>query len=305
MSLGAMPARPASGWTLAVATDTTAPAPRGTRSGSGLEDDAALLAAVSGLVVTPLTLTTRAPADLAARLHALPLQVGAIFLTRTERAWAHETQHLLRDHGARPLITDDDATAITLTATALTYLARLHRSLGQARTVVVGAETMPIMCALLLASGNNHVSVWHPHEATSALERACRHADLVINLLAAQLAVRRVAMDRPAGSVIEIGGDHEHLLALPGLSRAVAGAPGAPVDLEAYHACVHGLVTVTPPGWSLTAPPWSGASPRHSCASTRNPPWRAGSAPSTAHAGANVRAWIPRAHPWTPARSQD
>lgn len=210
-----------------------------------------MLSAASGLAATAITLTTRGRAQLAARLYQLPAHLGVVYLTRTERARAREAQALSIDRGGRPVITDDDAAAITITATVLTYLGRLRRPLTEARAVVLCPEAVPVMCGLLLAAGIPHVTTRGCGDTNGGLEDACRDADVVINLLGARPSVARLAMDRPSGSVIEPGADHEHLLALPGLCRAIAASPGPLLDVEAYHACARGLVNATPPGWSL------------------------------------------------------
>ncbi|MBB6375869.1 hypothetical protein BKA01_003091 [Pseudonocardia eucalypti] len=220
-----------------------------------VRDVSGMLAVLSGLSVATMTVATRDGAELAQRLRRLPPRVGAIFVVGAGRRCAREAQQMLIDLGERPFVTEDDLRAITLTAATLLYLGGLGRPVSSARVLVVGAPTVSVVVALLLAAGIGQIAVWVPGAAGVPLEQACRDADVVINLLVGDpgvdVLVRRTAWDRPCGSVIGIRHVHELLLALPGLARAVAGSIGPLIDVEVYDACVRGLVAATPPGWTL------------------------------------------------------
>ncbi|MHA6797323.1 hypothetical protein ACVGVM_27975 (plasmid) [Pseudonocardia bannensis] len=245
---GAMPPLPAASWTIAVVNDAAAPREPRAATGPGLHEDAAVIADLSGVRAVPLSMVSRDAAHLATTLHRLPLDIGAIFLTRTDLARARETQQLLTELGGRPLVIDDDARAITLTAALLTYLTRLHRPLPTSRVMIAGAASLPLMCPMLLSAGIFDITLWNPQDARcAALARVARDADAVINLLGPDPELARVALDRPCGSVIGLDGDTDHLLALPGLFRAIAGSPGPLVDIEAYAACARGLMAAAPP----------------------------------------------------------
>jgi hypothetical protein len=252
---GLMPELPGRSWAVGVIADAAAPSRRDLTPRPVLEAalavDAAMIAAQSGLRVEAVAVTADNGTDLATRLHRLPLELGAIFLTRTEPSRAGQAQRALAELGGRPLITDDDAVAITVTAAVLTYLNRLSRPTPAARVVILGPNKLPVMCPLLLATGMCQITPWNPGESKAPLPRVCRDADVVINLFGAHPAITQVAWDRPCGSVIATGGEHHRLLALPGLFRAIAGSVGPLVDIEAYHACARGLVEATPPGLSL------------------------------------------------------
>lgn len=248
-----MPAVPGPAWKVAVVSDAGAPVPDHAGAVSGISHDVELLERHSGLGCEATVLTARDAADLAGQLHRLPLEVGAVFLTRTERSRAGEAQRTLAGLGGRPLLTDDDAAAVVLTAAVLTYLTRLHRPLFATRAVIAGAATMPVMCPMLLTAGIFDITLWNPGESGLPLAGVARHADVVVNLLGAEPTVTHAALDRPIDSVIGIDGDEQPLLALPGLLRAIAGTPspiaGAPgplMKVRALCAAAGGLVAATP-----------------------------------------------------------
>jgi len=164
-----MPEPPAPSWTVGVVTDTAAPRADQAAAESGIGADAEMIARHSGLRCVPLPVSAASADELAATLHDLPLDVGAIFLTRTESTRAREAQRILAERGGRPLITDDDARAIVLTTAVGNYLSRLHRPVTAARVVIAGAATVPVMCPLLLTAGMVNITLWKP----DLLKMAC------------------------------------------------------------------------------------------------------------------------------------
>lgn len=247
-------------WAVAVVNDAGAPLASSTEHGAGLREDAALIETLSGVTAVPMSLIARDAAELATRLHGLPRQVGAIFLTRTNRARTRAAQHLLTELDNRPLITDDDAMAITLTAAVLNYLIRRRRCLSGCRVLIAGAAALPIISPMLLTAGVVELTLWNLGDADQApLSRVARDADVVIDLVGPAGGMDQVALDRPSGSVVGLDQRRAHLLALPGLFRALAAAPAlapaaapaaasaAPVDIRLLCASARGLVSATPP----------------------------------------------------------
>lgn len=233
---------------LAVVTDAGAPLGSWEKYGSGLRADAALIHTLSGVRTVPLSLIARDAAELAEKLHGLPPDVGTIFLTRTNRARTRDAQRLLTGLGGRPLITDDDAVAITLTAAVWNYLIRRRRPLTGSRVLIAGAAALPVISPMLLTAGILDITLWNRRDADQApLSRVTRDADVVVDLVGPAAGMDQVSLDRPIGSVIGLDQERDHLLALPGLSLALAAAPAPTVNVEVLCACARGLVSATPP----------------------------------------------------------
>lgn len=242
---GDMPTPPDPSWKVGVVSDVGAADPDRARAESGISQDAALIELQSGLRCVATALTAASAEDLAAQLQGLPLEVGAVFLTRTAPTRAGEAQRILAEMGGRPLLSSDDATAIAVTAAVLTYLTRLNRPLFSTRVVIAGAATMPVLCPMLLTAGIFDITLWNASDPGLPLARVVRDADAVVNLLGTDPEVAHAALDRPDGSVIGIG-KREPLLALPGLFRAIAGAPGPLVEIQSFCAAARGLMHATP-----------------------------------------------------------
>ena len=68
--------------------------------------------------------------------------------------------------GGRPVLTDEDITAIALTAAALVYLRRLGRDPHRSRILIADARHLPILSPLLVAAGFPDISLWNRAAAT-------------------------------------------------------------------------------------------------------------------------------------------
>ena len=119
-----------------------------------LATDAALIQQLAGVPTAVQTADEwdTAP-EFAAKILQLPAPAAAIYLTRTDLSRARTVQRLVEQAGGPPVRTDEDATAIALTAAALLYLRRLGRDPYRSRILVADAIRMPILSPMLLACG--------------------------------------------------------------------------------------------------------------------------------------------------------
>lgn len=238
--------------------------------------------AIQGLARVPTVVAVATSSDttaqFAARIQQLPAGIGAVFLTRTDPARARTVQHLVEQAGGRRLVvTEEDATAIALTAAAGVYLHRLGRDPHRCRILVAGTDEMPVLSPLLLASGFPDISLWNSSDGIwFPLRRAARDADVVIDLLRGDPPPAVTApsedpgpieldLDRPEGSVITRRGLDARTLVAPGLLRALnehppeALPPGPYRGLGLYRVCVQALVRAAPPRRLLHDQPLDGA----------------------------------------------
>lgn len=184
-------------------------------------------------------------------LRGLRLDVDAVFLARTA---PDRVLRVRNSVAGPPVITDQDTTAIALTAALLTTLTRADRAPHASRVVIAGAHTMPTLCPLLLAAGIGDITTWNPADAFAfPLRRVAAGADAVINLVGGGGRFAWPRLTSPAVIVPDPGRDP--LLALPGLARAFARHPGARLTVEIQHACALALAAATPPGEQLPRRP--------------------------------------------------
>lgn len=184
-------------------------------------------------------------------LRGLRLDVGAVFLART----APDRMLQVRDSmTGTPVITDQDTTAIALTAALLSTLTRAGRAPHASRVVIAGAHAMPMLRPLLLIAGIGDVTTWNPADAfTLSLRRVAEGADAVINLFGGG---GRFAWPRhTAPAVIVPDPARDPLLALPGLARAFTRHPDARLTVEVQHACALALAVDIAPGEQLPPRP--------------------------------------------------
>ncbi|MBN9101355.1 MAG: hypothetical protein J0I49_25070 [Pseudonocardia sp.] len=206
----------------------------------------------------------------AEQIRQFPPEITAVLLTRTSPTRARSVQRLVEQAGGRPVLTDEDATAIALTAAALVYLRGLGRDQYRARILIADATRMPILSALLLATGFPDITLWNtPDAAWFPLHRAARDADVVIDLQHApdsnptgsnpmgapalgeqgELSAVGFELDRPEGSVITPRAlDDGRMLIAPGLLRALAEYPATapPLGLGIYEAVARAVAHATP-----------------------------------------------------------
>lgn len=180
-------------------------------------------------------------------LHDLSPETAAVLLVRA----APERVQRARDTiTGVPLLTDQDTTAIALTAALLTTLIRAGRAPEASRVVIAGANTMPLLNPVLMTAGIRDITTWNPVDALAfPLRRIAADADAVINLVGGG---GRFAWPRHAApAVIVPDPARDPVLALPGLLLAFSRHPRARLTPDVQHACAVALSAATPPGEQL------------------------------------------------------
>lgn len=184
-------------------------------------------------------------------LHDLASDIGAVFLVRAAPDRMHKAREMVVD---LPVVTDQDTTAVALTASLLTSLQRAGRAPNLSPVVIAGANTMPMLSPLLMLAGIREVTTWNPADALAfPLRRIAARADAVINLVGGG---GRYAWSRHGiPAVIVPDPARDPLLALPGLLLAVTGHTSAHPTLEVLLACAVALASTTTPGAPLPQRP--------------------------------------------------
>jgi hypothetical protein len=212
-----------------------------------LDDDAAYIHERIGLPVRTAALSARTSADLAAQIYALRADAGAVFLTHTDSDRARNAQRGLRDASAPPVLTDADASAITITTALINALAQAGHSLSSSRVVIAGAARLPELSPLLITTGIGDISSWNQRDARAfPLHHLARYATAVIDLLGATAGIG-AASDWEGPIVISPNHPGYRLLPVPGLLHALASHPGASLDVDVSWASAHALASATPP----------------------------------------------------------
>jgi malate dehydrogenase (oxaloacetate-decarboxylating) len=202
--------------------------------------EAELVGRLAGLPARQKIIPASDAAGLAAGIRALPADIGAVLLTAVAPARARQAQQELRDGGARPLVTREDATAIALAALATRTLAAAGRSRGS-RVVLAGARELPLLITLLMAAGVTDLTTWEPADAAIfPLHGIVFGADVVIDLAGA--LPPRVAA-RLGGTTVLTGADAAAApYAAAGLLHAAVTTPGLVFGIDVYCACADVLV---------------------------------------------------------------
>lgn len=207
---------------------------------STLRRCSAVIEDLAGMRTHVLPLDFGAPHTAADALNALPADVGVGFLSGAHREFACHVRAL----AGVPMVTDHDTIAIALTVSTLTTLARAGRRPRTSQVVIAGADTLPILCPLLMVAGIGSVITWNSADAYSfPLRRVVVGSDAVVNLLPSDT----VGMGDMEPPVIAPDPDRDPLLALPGLLRAIVRTRAVRLDVEVHQACVFALVMATPP----------------------------------------------------------
>lgn len=213
---------------------------------------ATLIDHLAGLPVRVLSPDAGGAQHVEAELRDLPPDVGAIFLPHARPEFACQVRALT---GGRPVLTDQDTTAIALTAALLTTLSRASRVPRASKVVIAGADTLPILGPLLMVCGVGDITTWNPADALAfPLRRVAAGAHVVVDLLDGTADLESLAA-HATPTVLAPESGRDPLLALPGLLRALTHIPGARLDVEVHHACALALVMATPPDERLPAGP--------------------------------------------------
>ncbi|MFD9894081.1 hypothetical protein ACFWY9_32430 [Amycolatopsis sp. NPDC059027] len=216
---------------------------------AALSSDARSLRDHTSLNAFPVAVAARDAGDLSAAVRALPTGITAVFLARTEAARARAAQRDLA--GGVPIITEQDTLGVALAASVLVALRRKDIPCRSGRVVVTGAEAAPLLVPLLMAAGVGDIASWRPADAPGfPLAAITRDAAAVVDLTCAT-GSRTIAED-PAPAVIVPDDPFAHLLALPGLVRALRERPDSrrhadPLyQLEVYRAGAQALAALAP-----------------------------------------------------------
>ena len=155
------------------------------------------------------------------------------------------------DRGGPAVLTDQDTTAIAVTASLLTALARADRAPTRSRVVITGAHTVPLLRPLLIAAGIGEIDSWNDSDAAGCgLTRFAYGADAVIDLIGRTPHLPVFGHIQPI--VISPDTHSYGHLAVPGLLTAILRHPERTVDL--YYRCALALVAATPPHRLLPDP---------------------------------------------------
>nr|WP_166639474.1 hypothetical protein [Amycolatopsis sp. SID8362] len=218
-----------------------------------LAADVRLLAAHTSLRPFPVAATARDAGELAAAVRALPAGTAAVFLARTDPVRARTVQCDLARSTGIPIVTEEDTLAIASATQVLVALRRAEIAPFNARVVVAGANTVPLLALLLTAAGIGDTVSWTTADALGfPLSGVVRDAAIVVDLADAATAIRPIFGDQAPLTLRRSSDPAAHLLALPGLLRALRDVPrpgwaGDPArHVEVHRACAQALVTLVP-----------------------------------------------------------
>lgn len=193
-------------------------------------------------------------AGLPSRLERLPERFHAALLVQLDPLAAREAGEQALERGLPLVVSDHDGVAAALCAAVLTHLRAIGRPVERARVAVAGGANLPSMAPLLMIAGVYDLLLWQDSDATFfPWAQIVRDADVVIDLRTGPAAVaetRRIALDRPDGSVLQpadAAWDHHVIAAV--LRVALACPPGSMhVEVGMLRACAAAIVAVSPPG---------------------------------------------------------
>ncbi|NBH06485.1 hypothetical protein [Amycolatopsis sp. SID8362] len=197
---------------------------------------------VSGLARVPVRALPAAPGDadeLTKQLQTIADGYRAALLTHVDAERARRAQHQARDTTGLRVLTDQDATAIALTAALLAALARHDRTSRDVRVLVVGARTLPPLISLLIAADTRDLALWNlPDAAAFPLHQAIFGADVVIDLLGAFSAEFRETTPLTIITPDDAGTAPS---AIAGILGAAARNPLVTCDIDVYRTAASAL----------------------------------------------------------------
>ncbi|NBH03522.1 hypothetical protein [Amycolatopsis sp. SID8362] len=243
-----------SGWA-AVVSDGSALRGSGVAVDLIVQEFARHLGGLAQVPVRPVTLDATDAAQLVAGVRALPPDAGAVLLTHADPGRTRAAQKELRAGGARPVVTDQDATAIALTAAllgAVTGHGRRSGGLQCGRVVLAGARELPILAPLLVAAGFADLTLWNPADAGRLpLRNVVSGAHAVLDLVGGLPGW--AAAEHDLGMIVITRGDaYTAPCAAAGLLRAaLRTSAGAWFDVETYHTAALALAAAGA-GWPVS-----------------------------------------------------
>jgi malic enzyme len=237
---------------VAIVSDASGPGhqPPGASVWAAVVEAAGLIDRLTGLPAVPLVVEATGDAEqLARRLRGLPPEVRAVYLTGTEPGRAHQVQRHVHEADGPSLLTEQDATAVVLTAALLVRLTRAHRAPQACQVIIAGARALPPLPSLLVVAGVGDVISWNPADRASfPLPALARHAHALIDLLDGTADVTQAIANHPHLAIITPG---ECLLAVPGLLHTLAAAAHPVLTVDVLHAAAAALTALTPPAQLL------------------------------------------------------
>ncbi|MEV4143846.1 hypothetical protein AB0J40_09280 [Amycolatopsis sp. NPDC049691] len=220
---------------------------------AALAADVRLLGTHTSLSPFPVVATARDAGELAAAVRALPASTAAVFVARTDPVRARTVQCDLARGAGIPIVTEEDTVVIALATQVLVALRRAEIAPCNARVVVAGADTAPLLALVLTAAGIGDIVSWTTADALGfPLSGVAREAGIVIDLADVAGAIRPVFGNQAPLTIRRSSEPTAHLLALPGLLRALWDVPrpgwaGDPArHVEVHRACAQALVTLVP-----------------------------------------------------------
>ncbi|WP_284742338.1 hypothetical protein [Amycolatopsis sp. RTGN1] len=201
------------------------------------------LGGLARVMVRPVTVDAADAAELAAGIRALGAEAGPILLTHADPERTRLVQQDLRDGGMPLVLTDQDATAIALTAAVLAAVADRPPASRIGKVVVAGAQYLPILAPLLAAAGVGDITTWNASDAVAfPLRHVVYGADAIVDLVGALPGW--VDDDRHAEiAVITRGAARTAPCAAAGLLRAALRDPATTFDLATYRTAARALVS--------------------------------------------------------------
>jgi len=206
------------------------------------------LSGLAEVPVRPVTVEAVDAAQLGAGIRALPADVGPVLVTHADLERTRLVQQDLHGSTGLLVLTDQDATAIALTAAVLSAVADGgRRAPAGGRVVVAGAHYVPILPALLAAAGVADITTWNASDAvTFPLRHVMYGADALVDLVGALPGW--VAEGRHSTTAVITRGDARTAPCVAaGLLRAAVCDPDATFDVVTYLAAARALTTAPPP----------------------------------------------------------
>ena len=186
----------------------------------------------------------------AARIVGLSSRVAVVFVVGPGSSASARVQRTVASRRGPLVISELDVVAAALGAAAIRTLRCCGVAPRRGRTVVTGAEVLPLLGPLLLAAGGGMLTSWNKRDAQAyPLRGIMAHNDILIDLAG-------TAPDTSApGRTLTLPRepfDHGALV-LPGLVAALCGRNCASLTIDVLAACARGLALVTSPDRILPA----------------------------------------------------
>lgn len=226
---------------VAIVSDGSA-LPDGQDLTSALRNATELISGLAQLPAKPAPIFAPDAEGLAAGIRALPVDVGAVLLTHVEPDRARQVRQELRERGGRPLVTDEDITAISFAVAALGTLNAAGRLAPHSRVVLAGTRDLPLLIPLLMVAGVGDLTIWQPSDsAVFPLHNAVFGADVVIDYVG---ELPSTANGSLAGTTVITRADTGAApYAAAGLLQAAMRHVRLNLDVEVFSACVRALMT--------------------------------------------------------------